>query len=241
MNRRNEILTSIETITGNHEDNQSGRSMSGKFFLKNPKDLKAFDAELRAKGLPAIFDVSTDEASYNKIVAPVEGLKSVTMTFMVIVLILGAIILILLSIISMRERKYEIGVLRAVGMKKGKIALGLLTEIIAITAVCLVLGLGIGSITAQPVSNVLLQKQVVAAEKAQSVGASNGGRVLITGGQNLLATSDAKPLTEMSVGMKQQTIWEIILISLLLTCIASIIGISYITRYEPIKILSERN
>ncbi|MFU2108463.1 FtsX-like permease family protein [Paenibacillus larvae] len=43
-----------------------------------------------------------------------------SVTYIVIVLVLGAVILILLSSIAIRERKYEIGVLRAIGMKKGK-------------------------------------------------------------------------------------------------------------------------
>lgn len=239
MNRRNEVLTSLDTVIST--EGQKGRSINGTFILKDPKDLQAFDSELRAKGLPEIYDVTTDESSYNKIVAPVEGLKGITLTFMIIVLILGAIILILLSIISMRERKYEIGVLRAVGMKKGKVALGLISETIAITGICLILGLGVGSLTAQPISNLLLQDQVEAAEKAQSVNAPNGGKFLIAGGKNLLAASSAEPLTEMDVGMSSQTVWEVILISLLITGAASIVGISHIIRYEPIKILSERN
>jgi len=51
-------------------------------------------------------------AGYQKVVGPVEGLKKISLTFMIIVLIFGAMILMLLSSIAIRERKYEIGVLR---------------------------------------------------------------------------------------------------------------------------------
>jgi len=241
MNRRNEILTSFATLMQTAGADQStGRSMSGEFILKDPKDLPAFESEIRAKGLPDIFKVTTDEASYNKIVGPVEGLKSITLTFMIVVLILGAIIILLLSTIAIRERKYEIGVLRAMGMEKRKVVFGLLSETLVITALCLILGLGIGVAAAQPVSNVLLQSQVDAAEQS-SKASSSGGKVLISGGKNLLGEPDVKALSEMDVGIDGNTIWQIIIISLLLAGAASMAGIRQITKYEPIKILSERN
>ena len=40
--------------------------------------IPAFAAEVYAKGLNPIFDVTTDEASYNKIIGPVEGLRGIS-------------------------------------------------------------------------------------------------------------------------------------------------------------------
>ncbi len=44
---------------------------------------------------------------------------------MTLVLVFGGSVLILISILGIRERKYEIGVLRAMGMKKEKLLLEL--------------------------------------------------------------------------------------------------------------------
>lgn len=52
-------------------------------------------------------------------------MKKITMVFLIVVLVLCAIILTLLTSILIRERKYEIDVLRAMEMKKGKRCLGL--------------------------------------------------------------------------------------------------------------------
>ncbi|SDZ42054.1 putative ABC transport system permease protein [Evansella caseinilytica] len=92
--------------------------------------------------------MTTDSESYNKIVGPVEGLKSISTTFMVIVLIFGGIIISFLSSIAIRERKYEISVLRAMGMKKHMVAPGLWSEMLLITCLCLVLGIGVGTLAA---------------------------------------------------------------------------------------------
>lgn len=235
LNRRNEILTTFETVTNVAEADENGLTAGSRYFLKNPDMLADFTAELKAKGLNDIFKVTTDESGYNRVVGPVEGLRSISITFMIIVLILGSIILILLASIAVRERKYEIGVLRAMGMKKDKVALGLLSEMLAITVICLVIGLVIGSIISQPVSTVLLQGQIESMQNS-IMGGNAPGFIDMTsvGGSN-------EPLSKLDISLTLPTIFEIIGISLMLAGIAGLAAITKITKYEPIKILMERN
>ena len=240
-NRRNEILTTTNTILAPVNKDESGFSVSATYFLKSPAMLDDFEKELQEKGLSEYLKVSTDEDGYNSIVAPVEGLMSISLTFMTIVLVLGAIILLLLSSIAVRERKYEIGVLRAMGMKKGRVALGLWFEMIAITCVCLCIGLLIGILIAQPVSDMLLAGQLEAASASGSAGAgSPAGAIATTDASSLLASS-LSTLETLDVSLSAITILQIIGIALLLASVASVAAISKITKYEPIKILMERN
>ncbi|MCL2513426.1 MAG: FtsX-like permease family protein [Oscillospiraceae bacterium] len=250
MNRRNEVLTTFDTVmnavSGDVATGFNGLDVSATYYLKNPDMLEDFKRELYAKGLSGDFDVNTDTLSYNKIVAPVEGLKSMSLTFMLVVLILGGVILVLLSSIAIRERKYEIGVLRAMGMKKGKVAVGLWLEILAIAAVCLVLGITAGIFASQPVSDTLLERQVAAiAEEDAAQSAQNANRPMIGmtigGGRAPGAGTDAKPLENMDVSLSIVTILEIIAVAVLLASVSGIVSISRITKYEPIKILMERN
>jgi putative ABC transport system permease protein len=156
------------------------------------------------------------------------------MTFMIVVLVLGAIILVLLSSIAIRERKYEIGVLRAMGMKKAKVALGLWFEMIIITAFCLIIGIFAGSLAAQPISTGLLAQQE---ENTQNIQDSFfAGRDLAS----LSRVVNDDPITEIDVTLGIDTILQIMLISLLLASVAGLAAISTITKYEPIKILMER-
>lgn len=239
-NRRNEIFATFDTIVVQMVDGLNGIDVEATYYLKNPDLLDAFTAELRDKGLDDVFDVTTDESSYQKIIGPVEGLKSITLTFAIIVLAFGAIIIALLSSIAIRERKYEIGVLRAMGMKKGKVVLGLWSEMLVITALCLVIGLGVGTMVAQPLTNVMLEQQVAAAEEANNAnnGLPAGASVVTVGGDT---KSDAQPLENMDVSLEMTTLLEIIAIALLLSSLAALIGTQKIVKYEPIKILMERN
>jgi len=254
--RRNEVLTTLNTVIDLLGPDESGVNISATYFLRDPVYLPYFEAELRAIGLPDTFLVTTDEAIYNAIVRPVVGLRSVAVTFMIVVLTLGGLVLILLSFMAIRERKYEIGVLRAMGMKKRKLVLGLWAEMIAITVICLVIGLSAGAIIAQPISDSLLAAQVEninsEAESANNLqqgfaGMGLGGMRGMggRGGLGMLGgigqADTAEPLDNMDLSMGIRTIAEIIGISLLLTSLAALLAITRITKYEPIKILTERN
>ena len=236
-NKNNEILTSFETILTMEMFKEFGE-VSAQYFLKDPSMLPAYEKELREKGLADYFNLTTDEKGYQRVVGPVEGLAKITNTFMIVVLILGSMILVVLSTLAIRERKYEIGVLRAMGMKKNKVAFGLLTEMLVVTGICLILGLGIGAVAAQPMADSLLANQVKLAEEGKS---ENYTEWTSTGLWETPDTTDAPPLSKLQVKLSSDAIMQIILISLALAGASSIVGILYITKYEPIKILSERN
>ncbi|MCL2604842.1 MAG: ABC transporter permease [Defluviitaleaceae bacterium] len=258
LNRRNEVLTTLDTLLDGIGENESGVTVTAVYYLHEPALLPDFEAAARGLGLSDLLLVTTNEAEYLAIVEPVIGLRGITSTFMYIVLILGGVVLAVLASISVRERKYEIGVLRAMGMKKKKLALGLLTEMFAMTAACLALGLLAGSVAAQPVSDRLLASQLesIAAEEAKPGNAAPGGMMgMFGGGINIVGggmsgrfgqltganTPEAVPLSELDVSLGVRPILEIAAISLLLAALAGAVSVIRITRYEPMKILMERN
>lgn len=233
MNRKNEIITTFDTLKAYKVKTDNDLIVEAKFFLKDPDLLSEFNEEAHKLGLNNLYDVSTDSQSYDEIVKPVEGLQKVANIFMILVLCFGGSILILISILGIRERKYEIGVLRAMGMKKGKVALGLIFETLSTIAISLVVGLSIASLSAQSISNVLLKNQL----EAQNQSASEGMMFRMGGG----AAPNVDPITNLNVHLNSEAIVGITLIALLLGAISIGIGIVYIMRFEPRKILSERN
>lgn len=234
LNRGNEILGSLETVTGLELFHSDKVAMEGivdaKYFLKDPAFLPQFQQELTAKGLPEYYKAATDEAGYQRVVGPVEGLGKIARTLMVVVLVLGSLILILLSSLAVRERKYEIGILRAMGMKKGKVALGLVSEMFIITTLCLFIGLGAGSAASQRIADNLLSGQVEQASQQEMPGSESFG------------TSPGKQaITDIEINLSGKAAGGVIGISLLLVGMSSMAGIWLVTKYEPRKILTERN
>jgi len=240
INKRNEIITSYDTVMAQNFITDEGLDFKAEYYLRDPDDLSKFEAEVRAKGLTDAYDVSINQAAYDKVTGPLAGMKGVSMTYMVTILVLGAIALILISFLAIRERKYEVGVLRAMGLEKVKIAFGILTEALMIAMVCLAIGLGAGSAVAQPVADGILGGKVAAAEKDASQAGnkfiSAGGKTQVNGGAN-----DYKAISEIQVELGKDTIVQLIVITLALAALSGAIGIVAITRYEPLRMLRERN
>ncbi|GAA0706531.1 ABC transporter permease [Paraclostridium ghonii] len=234
LNRKNDIITTFDTLKEYNEKAKKDKDLidlEAKYILKDPDSLDAFNKEAHEKGLSDLWEISTDAQSYDTMVKPIEGLKGISKLFMFLVLGFGGSILILISILGIRERKYEIGVLRAMGMKKGKVALGLIYETLFMVGISLSIGLGIGSLCAQPITNILLKGQLEAQKEASS------NMMTVAMG----ATSSAPPLEKLNVHLSVEAMVAITLVALLIAVVSVSIGIVYINRYEPRKILTERN
>ncbi len=231
-NRRNEILTSFSTL---EEHSIEGLYVTAVYYLKSPDLAPEFESYVRENGLNEVYNVNVDAASYNSIVKPVESLKNISTTFLVVILLAGCLILILLSMLGVRERKYEIGVLRAMGMPKGKVAFGLICESVCVMMLCLCIGLGVGSVIAQPISNAIMDEQTDLVEQRPQ---PNYGDILSSTAD---ANENVSALQEVEIVLAPESIVFIVIISLALGLLTNIAGIFYITRYEPMKILSERS
>jgi len=238
-NRRNEVITNWDTLMAAGWETNAGLDMKSEYFLKDPDDISDFETEVRSKGLPITYNVSINQAAYDKVTGPLSGMKSAVMTFMIVILVLGAIILALVSFLAVRERKYEVGVLRAMGMERGKVVFGILAETVAIAAICLVVGLCAGSVMAQPVADSILDKRVTAAEAESGQGRQ---LALFVGGQFQTNADDGTyvPESDIKVNIGMDVIVQIIIITLSLAALSGIIGVAFITQYEPLKILRER-
>lgn len=241
-NRNNEILTSKQTALDSKLMKGSG-TVEAQFYLKSPDRLKEFTKELRAKGLPTSYKVTTDAAAYKKVTAPVESLRQISTVFLVLVVGLGGVVLLLLSLISMRSRTYEIGVLRAIGMKKWKISTGLITESLAIVAVCLLVGLGVGFAATQPLAQSLLQGQQTsyAQQQKDAQSAGGGNQPIFIGGPGQETTADDAKPAKISAQMDGKSLGQIIGVSLAIVVLSSAAGVAYTTRLEPRKILAQGN
>ena len=239
-NRRNEIITSFDTLMAAGWETNAGLDMKAEYFLKDPDKIREFEVEVRSKGLPITYNVSINQTAYDKVTGPLSGVKSAVVTFITVILILGAIVLSLISFLAVRERKYEVGVLRAMGMERSGVAFGILSEALMISALCLVIGLGAGSVLAQPIADSMLEGRVAAAETS-----SGDGRrmALFVGGQFQTNADDGSyvPESEISVSLGVDIIMQIIFITLCLASLSGVIGVAAITQYEPLKILRERN
>ena len=232
-NRRNELLTSFETLS---QHGMAGLWLTASYYLKSPDLAPDFETYVREHGLSPVYNVSVDAEGYNRIVKPVQSLKSLSKAFLLVILLAGGLVLILLSMLGVRERKYEIGVLRAMGMPKVQVALGLLTESFAVLVLCLSIGLPLGNLAAQPAADAILAGQDAGNEK--QIQSNYGDGVVLSTENNGEAET---PMQHVDVLWTQGSIGLLAAVSLGLGLITNAAGIWYITRWEPMRILAERS
>lgn len=144
-------------------------TVSGTYVFSTMTDYEAFDAECRELGLDEAYTISsTDVNAYEQSLIPLENLSNFAFWFLAVILLIGVVVLIVINVFSIRERKYEIGVLCAIGMRKGKIAMQFLCENMVIAFIALLLGFGAGAVLSVPASNALLQTQIASfSQRAQ--------------------------------------------------------------------------
>jgi putative ABC transport system permease protein len=105
------------------------------------------------------------------------------------------------------------------------------------------IGLGVGNVGAQGIADGLLAGQITAAEEKLANEAAGGGKYLMAGGQSQtsIEVSKYKPVSDIQVNLGADTLTQIIILALVLAAVSSVVGIVILTKYEPLKILRERN
>jgi putative ABC transport system permease protein len=182
------------------------------------------------------------ERELDGITGPLKSMAGIASAFMAAILALGAITLVLLAFIAVRERKYEVGVLRAMGMEKAKIAAGILSEAVIISLVCLTIGLGIGGAASQPIADSILAGQVEVATVKTKADSENLQFLVMAGKTEFVnGLNGYTPVSEIQVALDAHAVIQITLTALALAGLSGVIGIAVTTRYEPLKILRERH
>ena len=89
-------------------------------------------------------------------VSSLEGISSLTLAGVVGATIAGAVIVLLAMIMVVRERRHEIGVIKAIGGTNKKVIGQFITEALTLTVIGSIVGLGLGILVSGPMTNSLV-------------------------------------------------------------------------------------
>ncbi|EUJ51626.1 ABC transporter permease [Paenilisteria rocourtiae] len=159
--------TVANTIKGNDAKDTVDSAI---YFMDDAANISAF--EKAAKKVNAVdwdtFKLDANDATYQQMIGPINNVAAFSKNVVYIVSIAGALILGLLVMMQIRERKYEMGVLLAIGEKRSKLVGQFLVEILVVA----ILSFGIAAVSshyvAQVVGNQLLTQQNETASESAS-------------------------------------------------------------------------
>ncbi len=185
----NAIYTSVATVDklglGSTSSSSSAAQLSYSYVFANKAGYDTFVKQVKQAGLSSDYTVSSsDVEEYESSLIPLNNLSKFALTLLLIVLSVGAIVLVALNIFNIRERKYEVGVLTAIGVNKIKVATQFVLELFIVTLIGLAIGAGVGAATSVPVSNQLLASQVASQKSQQTSQQQQFGRAFNQGGSS---------------------------------------------------------
>lgn len=251
-NSANTIITNT-TLTTKIKEANSELSVETKptFTLTSSEVIEKFEKELRNKGLSENLSVETNLTQLEESTKSISNVKTFAITFLVITLIIGTVVLLVINMINIRERKYEIGVLRTIGMKKSKVALQFLTELLIIATIFLLVGAGIGACLSVPVSNNLLKNEITASKEESENIENNFGhqrpgqdmpnnKGMQPEKRNFKGETKIEAFESIDAVVNIKVLLELLVIGLVITLISCISAIITIERFSPLTILKER-
>ncbi|EAE3550786.1 ABC transporter permease [Listeria monocytogenes] len=150
--------TVANTIKGSNYKNTVDSAV---YTMDDAANISAFEKE--AKKVDSIdwdtFKLDANDTLYQQMIGPINSVTSFSKNVVYIVSIAGALILGLLVMMQVRDRKYEMGVLLAIGEKRGKLIAQFFVEILIVALVSFGLAAASSHYVAQLAGNQLLAQQ----------------------------------------------------------------------------------
>lgn len=221
----------------------NGSLTSATYTMTDPQLINAFK-----KAASKVSEVDKDfyrwdanDEAYKKMITPIQNVASFANIIVVITALAGGLILALLVLLSIRERRFEMGVLLSLGENKAKLIGQFLVEVIIIGMIAF----SVACITSQPigqaVTNQMLAKEVQQAKDDEANEPKSGGMVASFGGSDEADKPKGEAIDSVNVTISRQDMVEVGGIGMLVVIIATLLPCLFIIRLQPKMILSKND
>jgi putative ABC transport system permease protein len=174
-------------------------------------------------------DVTNASERASEVVAPLQNIQTISLYSLIGAVVAGAVIILLTMIMIVRERRREIGVLKAIGASNVKVMGQFASEAVTFTVLGAFIGVIFGTIAGNPITKMLVNNSTSTA----STGGSGGPGGF--GGRGFGAVSRSVSNITAHVGI------DIILYGLLVAIIIAIIGSAlasfFIAKVRPAEVM----
>ena len=122
------------------DDSTLVTNITPSFIIESKDVVDLFIEEVKQKGLNEYYTISTNLEELETATKSIENVKTFATTFLIITLIISSIVLFVINMINIRERKYEIGVFRTIGVSKFKLTMQFVLELLIVSVIMLIIG-----------------------------------------------------------------------------------------------------
>ncbi len=203
------------------------------YILKQPEDVEKFKEEV-APLLPEFYKVIATSDTFDTIAGPIMTMKSLSTYTLYIAIGASLLILSLLIILFLRDRKHELGIYLSLGESKMKVMLQILMEVMAVAFIGITISLVSGNMIANAVSDSMIMNQMESSKNDMMGGYSSNDLSYLGYGADV---TEEEIVNAYKVTLDGSYIAIFYLVGLGTVGISTIIPMVYILRLNPKKIM----
>jgi len=187
-------------------------------------------------------DVTSSLTQADATVAPLNSVKNISLFSLIGAVIAGAIIILLVMVMIVRERRREIGVLKAIGGSNVTIIFQFITEAITLTVLGAVIGLIIGVVGGTPVTKLLVDNSTSQATTTTTTQTAGGrGGFSPGGGGGFTARLNNNSLVSGVKDIKTAAGWGLLLdgfgAAIVIAILGSTLAAGLIAKVRPAEVM----
>ena len=202
------------------------------YDLNDPQYINAFKKEANQFDIDLnYFKLDAHDKLYKQMVGPIENIASISQMIVYIVSLAGVVILGLITILFIKERRKELGILLSIGEKKWKLVGQLVVEVLCVGILAFGLSLTTGEKVSQTIGNTLLSSEI---ESTKEEDATDSMVMSIGSGQN---EQKRDPIESIDVSMTTGDIGKVGGVGLGIGILTTILPALSILRLNPKQIL----
>ncbi len=195
-------------------------------------------------------DVVSSQDQANNAIKPLQNVQSISLISLIGAVIAGAVIVLLVMVMIVRERRREIGILKAIGASNVRVIFQFMSEAVTLTLAGAIIGILIGVVGGSPVTNTLVTNSTTSSSSfSESGGPRTFSRFGNGGGSGPVFRRPAGGFLNRGAGSIGNTLsniranvgWSILLYGLGAALLIAIIGSSLagwlIAKVSPAEVM----
>jgi putative ABC transport system permease protein len=219
-------IAAVQTLTG-----QAGDASSVIAKVDSSENVDSTIASIKSTLGSSTVDITSEAQQAASSVSSLSAISGLALAGVIGATVAGAVIVLLAMVMIVRERRREIGVIKAIGGTTRKVVGQFVTEALTLTVIGAIIGLSLGVIASGPMTNSLVSSQTASTSASAQQG--GGAGPAFRRGISQLNTN----LTKVQGSLTPQVFVASIGITLLIAIIGSAVPAWFISRIRPAEVL----
>ncbi|MGX2943982.1 ABC transporter permease [Enterococcus alishanensis] len=215
-----------------YKDEEVQQQITPIYNLKSPDDVEAFKEEMTAL-LPEGYKATASTDEFDKVGGSVQKLSTISGYVVILSIIASLLIISLVVVLFMRDRKHEWGIYLSLGERRKHIMQQVVLELLFISLVAMCLSLITGNMLGK-----LISESLVASDALTELQQAAGNQLFISGSSSLgasLSTEDV--INNYQVKFSLSYIVTFLISGISTVLLSAILPLTYVMRLNPKKIM----